>query len=60
MINGRLLNAAEQVRAHTFSFHITPMVRFGAENLFELVGNGLGEKTVANVEIRFYDKGVYP
>ncbi len=60
IINGRLLNAAGQVRAHSFSFNITPMVRMGEENLIELVGNGQGDKTVPLVEIRFYDKGVYP
>lgn len=60
MVNGCLLNAAGQFRAHTFSFHITPMVRPGEENRIELVGNGLSEKQIARVEIRFYDKGVYP
>lgn len=48
------------VPAHSFSFNITPRVRFGEENRIEMVGNGAGEKSVQLVEIRYHDKGVYP
>ncbi len=37
------------------------MVRFGQENVIELVGSAEAKnKSIQRVEIRYYDKGIYP
>ena len=61
MVNGRLLQHGDQVREHIFIFNITPLITFGQENLIELVGNTSPvERTIAVIELRFYEKDVYP
>jgi hypothetical protein len=61
LINGRLLNRSEQIRESVTCFNVTPLIRFGDQNLVELVGgSGSNEKSIHHIEIRYYDKGVYP
>lgn len=60
MFNGQLLGHDGVVRARQVSYNVTPLVKFGAENVVELVSNNADAKTVQRVEIRYYDKGVYP
>ncbi len=61
LINGQLLKRSEQIREQVTVFNVTPMVRFGEANRIELAGgSGSNPKSVHRVEIRFYDKGVYP
>ncbi|MDQ2732137.1 MAG: hypothetical protein M3Y56_10795 [Armatimonadota bacterium] len=61
MINGQLILHGPQVREHITVYNITPMVKFGQENLIELLGHpGPQDKPVQTVEIRYYEKGVYP
>jgi hypothetical protein len=59
LINGHRLNSAGLWRGRSFQFNITPMVFFGEENLIEIAGNP-GEKTISLVEIRYYEKGMFP
>ncbi len=59
LINGMRLNSAGLWRGRSFQFDVTPMVNFGELNLIELAGSP-GEKTVHDVEIRYYAKGEYP
>jgi hypothetical protein len=44
-----------------FSINVTPFVKFGEENLVELVNDmDPGGTLISLVEIRYYDKNVYP
>jgi len=61
MVNGQLLSHSEQSRAHSFSYHVTPLVKFGEPNLIELVNpSGSASQSFPSIEIRYYDRGVYP
>ena len=61
LINGHLLRRGELFREEACVFNVTPMVRFGEENRIELVGSAeVKNKPIQRVEIRYYDKGVYP
>ena len=61
MFNGRLINHGDQPRQHVVSINVTPLIRFGEDNLIELAGsNGNEEKRVGRVEIRYYEKSMYP
>ena len=61
MLNGKLVNRSVRVYNSLFSINVTPYVNFGQENLIELVMRGDPQSTpIKAVEIRYYDKGVYP
>jgi hypothetical protein len=61
MVNGKLINRGTRVYNSLFSINVTPYVAFGQENLIELVTRGDPQPTpIKVVEIRYYDKGVYP
>jgi hypothetical protein len=61
LLNGKLINRSTRVYNSLFSINVTPYVNFGQENLIELVTRGDPQPTpIKVVEIRYYDKGVYP
>ena len=60
LVNGRQLKDAGQVRSHSFTFNVTPLVKFGEENLIELAGSSNSDKTIKSVEVWFYEPGAYP
>ena len=60
LVNGRQLKDAGQVRSHSFTFNVTPLVNFGEQNLIELAGSSNSDKSIRSVEIWFYHPGVYP
>ena len=59
MVNGRRINSSELWRGHSFQFNVTPIVKFGEENLIEIVCSN-GDKEISKIEIRYYAKGVFP
>jgi len=61
MVNGKLINRGVRIYNSLFSINVTPYINFGQENLIELVLRGDPDSTpIKAVEIRYYDKGVYP
>ncbi|MGI4789463.1 MAG: hypothetical protein ACRYFS_11510 [Janthinobacterium lividum] len=62
LVNGRRLNPATVgYERHDLILDVTPMVRFGAENMIEFAFNSTPEGTgIVTAEIRYYAKGVYP
>ncbi|MGA2500632.1 MAG: hypothetical protein ABSH20_23070, partial [Tepidisphaeraceae bacterium] len=61
IVNGKLLLRSTRVYNSLFSINVTPYIRFEEENLVELVTRPDPQATpIDKVEIRYYDKGVYP
>ena len=61
IVNGKLLIRSTRVYNSLFSINVTPYIRFGEENMVELVTRPDPQATpIDKVEIRYYDKGVYP
>jgi hypothetical protein len=61
MVNGKLINRSTRVYNSIFSINVTPYVNFGQDNLIELVVRPDPQPApIKVVEIRYYDKDVYP
>jgi len=61
MVNGCYLLRQFYWGGTMFSINVTPFVKFGEENLVELVNDmDPGGTLISLVEIRYYDKNVYP
>jgi hypothetical protein len=52
LINGSLIKTGELWRTHQFRFEISPLLRFGEENVLEIAGNSAGEKKILRVELQ--------
>ncbi len=52
LINGSLIKTGELWRTHLFRFEISPLLRFGEENVIEIAGNSAGEKKILSVELQ--------
>ena len=62
LVNGSRIDVtAVGYERHYLSLNITPLVRFGEENLIEFTMRATPEGTpVHTVELRYYEKGFYP
>jgi len=61
LINGELVCRHHHMIGRVFCICITPKVKFGADNRIELVTlDPTAECRILSIELRFYDRGVYP
>jgi hypothetical protein len=61
LINGFMIGRHPHMIGQTFCIDITPKAKFGASNRIELVTHDVHQQCrVQTVELRFYDRGVYP
>jgi len=51
IVNGYMIKPGEQPRCHVFDYAITPLLRFGEDNLIEIAFNSDREKTIRSVEL---------
>jgi len=61
IINGHLVRRHHHMIGSVWSLNLTPWIRFGAKNQFELVAwGGVSQGSVQSVRLDFYDPHVYP
>jgi hypothetical protein len=61
LINGRMITRHHHHIGADFALNLTPFVRFGEENRFELICRSPDRAyTISAIELRFYDPGGYP
>jgi hypothetical protein len=60
IINGTYVGQSHVPDCPTFDLNLTPWIKFGEDNKFEIVAGAKVQMDVAKIALDFYDPGTYP